>query len=246
MKFPHFDEEPFLAANGYCTTTADGLLDWIKHGTELPGNTVILTFDDGADNFYRVAYPLLRQYNQTAVLFIAPGLHRTADEEPWDSKRPCTWEELSEMHRSGLVDIQSHTWEHRSLQQWPTPQPLAGIPSEHLKGRRSEPIAMLEDLLLARRTIEDRLEKSVQHLAWPCYYSEHHAFKVAKNAGYKAFWTGTLPRLPIITPGHDPKKIVRISGEFIKRLPGDERESLYSILKHRYKNVFLTMRTKKL
>ncbi len=228
----------FLEQNGYHTTTADDLLDWINGKKALAKNSIVLTFDDGADNFYRVAYPLLQQYQQTAVLFVAPGLHRVASEEPWHANRPCTWEELTEMHQSGLVDLQSHTWEHRSLQTWPTPLPLTGVSHEHLEGRRAVPRNMYDDLLLARKTLEEHFHKPIQHLAWPCYYSKNHTIDIAVQAGYTAFWTGTLPHLPIITPGHDPHKIVRISGEFVRRLPGVGRESLYKILRTRYKNSY--------
>ena len=232
----------FLAANHYTTVAADELLGWMQRKNTLPPNTVTLTFDDGADNFHRIAFPLLMQYHQKAILFIAPGLHRTAAEEPYQTQRPCTWEELDEMHASGLVDIQSHTWEHRSLQHWPTPLPLTGITAEHIHERRQEPLDMQADILLARQTLEQRFSKPIHHLAWPCYYSDPEAIEIARNNGYTGLWTGTLPRLPLITPGHDPHQIVRLSGEFLRRLPGSQRESLYSVLKTRYKRALPNLR----
>ncbi len=234
----------FLKDNEYHTVTADQLLSWIAGNASPKQKTVVLTFDDGADNFYRVAFPLLRAFQQKAVLFISPGLHRSHKEEPLRQERPCTWEELQEMHVSGFVDIQSHSWEHRSLQHWPTPLPLTGIDNQSMQDRRGRPLDIKEDVTKARHELEKRFTKSVTHLAWPCYYSESRSIQLAEEAGYKGFWTGTLPRIPLITPGHDPHKIVRISGEFLQRLPGNRRKPLTAILATRYKNAYSRLRNR--
>lgn len=226
----------FLQKNQYGTITADEVLDWINQKYVPHHPAVVLTFDDAPDNFYRVAYPLLCKYKQKAILFIAPGLHLPKAQEHFNQNRPCTWEELDEMHASGYVDIQSHTLEHRSLQSWPTPLPLAGISPSHIAGRRSlEAYDMQTDLTKARELIEKRYNKNIKHLAWPCYYTSTEAIALAEQAGYQAFWTGYLPHIPMLVHGHDPHKIVRLSGEFLQRLPGKDRKSLASILKARYK-----------
>lgn len=225
----------FLADNAYKTINADELTNWLTGQTDLEAKTVVLTFDDGAVNFYRIAYPALQAYQQKAVLFVSPALHRAAAQETATDNRPCTWEELREMHQSGLVDIQSHTLEHRSLQNWPTPLPLMGADNANIAARRDVPRTMREDLALARQMLEQNLDKRVRHLAWPCYYSDPASIDIALQAGYDGLWTGTLPHIPIMRMGGDIRKIVRISGEFVRRLPGKGRESLYNILKTRYK-----------
>jgi len=231
-----FEEDlRFLAANAYRTVGADELLEYVRNRATLPEPTVVLTFDDGAVNFYETAYPLLRRYNRRCVLFIAPGLHRRSAEETARERRPCTWEELKEMADSGLVDIQSHTWVHRSLDHWPRPLPLAGIDETLAAARRGRPLSMEEDLRRSRAVLEDRLGKPVRHLAWPRYYTAPAALDLARRAGYRGFWTGTRPRHPLVVPGQDPAAIVRISGEFTRRLPGSGRRKLLTILLSRYR-----------
>jgi len=231
----------FLQQNNYNTLTADEVLNWTSHSLTIPQQSIALTFDDGADNFYHVAYPLLRKYNQKAILFLSPGLHRCQQEEPLACDRPCTWEELDEMHASGLVDIQSHTWEHRSLQSWPTPLPLTGMDNDTLQARREAPLSIKEDLTKSRQALECRFSKPVRHLAWPCYYSATDTIHLAEQVGYKALWTGTLPHIPMITRDHDPHAFVRISGEFVQRLPGSNRKSLFKILSSRYKQALFKL-----
>lgn len=225
----------FLSDNAYKTLTADELLAHINQKDSHSGSSVVLSFDDGAANFYQVAFPLLKKYRHKAVLFISPGLHRDACAENLaSSRRPCTWEELVEMHASDLVDIQSHTWVHRSLIDWPQALPLAGIDDATIAGRRSESLTMEEDLYRSKTTIEQRLQKQVNHLALPQYVGSDDAVQQACKQGHQCFWRGICPRHPLNIPGQDPLQIVRVSGEFTRRLPGNHRRSLINIFKIRY------------
>lgn len=230
----------FLAENRYRTASADDLLDYLERRRDLPEKSVVLSFDDGAVNFYRVAFPLLREYGFRAVFFISPGLHRPASEETDTEERPCTWEELEEMHRSGAADIQSHTWVHRSLTRWPEPIPLRGIGDPRPAGAGGGEFSLEEDLRRSRETLERRFGKPVRHLAWPCYSASEAARQVALSVGYRAFWVGTLPGRPLNRAGQSPEEIVRLSGEFLRRLPGRGRASLAGILGRRY---FLAAKT---
>ena len=78
-------------------------------GDPLPkGVSYCLTFDDATDDFYRVIYPLLQKHAQRALLAVPTALVGTPGF--------CTWEELIEMERSGLITCASHTVHHTALQ----------------------------------------------------------------------------------------------------------------------------------
>jgi len=44
--------------------------DWLEHGTRLPDNALAVTVDDGYRNFYRVAYPVFREYGIPAIVYL--------------------------------------------------------------------------------------------------------------------------------------------------------------------------------
>lgn len=44
--------------------------EFLLGNTTLPANSVLLTFDDGYENNYSVAWPILRRYNGSAVFFV--------------------------------------------------------------------------------------------------------------------------------------------------------------------------------
>ena len=221
-----------LQRGGYTTSDADGLLDHLEGRRPAPPRTVVLSFDDGPVNFYRVAFPLLQKYDMKAVAFVAPRFH----EQTGDAcdARPCTWDEIARMHESGLVDVQSHTFSHRYVPRWPEPSPMLGASAAAIEALRGEPLSMEEDFRRARDELEHRLSKTVRHLAFPRYNGTDQAIAIGRRLGYRAFWWGAMPRRPINRPADPATHIVRISGEFLRRLPGENRRSFTGVVLHRY------------
>ncbi len=87
-------------------------------------DVVVITFDDGYEETYRFAYPILRRYALPATIYV-PTLYLEA-QRPFDfgayrrldsgsRPRPVTWEQMTEMVRSGLMTIGGHTHTHADL-----------------------------------------------------------------------------------------------------------------------------------
>ena len=94
----------FLRDNGYTTVLprelAAGQLD---DGSPLPQKAVLLTFDDGYESNYTLAFPILREYGaKAAISLITSRIDERADGF-------LTWDECREMAKSGLVEFASHT-----------------------------------------------------------------------------------------------------------------------------------------
>ncbi|MDF2672187.1 MAG: polysaccharide deacetylase [Clostridiales bacterium] len=104
-----FEEDlKMLRDNNFNVISLRDMICGIEGNVELPENAAVITFDDGIGSFYKYAYPLLMKYNMPAVEFII-----TARNESYVSSdndlNPLSPEEINEMFKSGLVDIQSHT-----------------------------------------------------------------------------------------------------------------------------------------
>jgi peptidoglycan/xylan/chitin deacetylase (PgdA/CDA1 family) len=249
------DDLAFLKRNGYTTLTADQLLDHIEGRTAAPAGSVVLSFDDGHANFYDTVFPLLREFDCRAVAFVVPALHREENEEGVDRAAGlCTWSEIQQMHDSGLVDFQPHTNSHRYIPHWPRALPLAGVDPALVESRRPEPTHLVEDLQRSKDELERRLNKTTRHLAFPQYNGTDQAITVARELGYRGFWWGVLPGRALNrpntsshtgtpdTPGapsDSAARIVRVSGEFVRRLPGQNRVSLGRLLQARYGKRFV-------
>lgn len=225
----------YLHVNGYGTAGADALSDYLETGDAARPNTVVLTVDDGHVSLYRNAFPLLREFGMKAVAFVAPGLHRPAAE--WERRgiadaddRPCSWEELREMERSGHVDVQSHTLEHRYVPEWPRPVPYLGSRPGLVADLRGEPLPLHVDLRRAKEALDDALDKDVRHLAFPMFDGTDAALDAAVDAGYDACWWGLVEGRRYNRPGASPLTILRHDAKFLRRLPGRGRISLVSAL----------------
>jgi hypothetical protein len=122
----------FLSRNGYRTLCGEEFRAALTGERDIPERSVLLTFDDGTATLWTVAYPLLRKYGFRAISFIIPGcIPERAPETPTytdyeKSRAPveallvrersdsplCSWQEICEMHESGVIDFQSHTLHH--------------------------------------------------------------------------------------------------------------------------------------
>lgn len=112
-----FEEDlKYIKNHGYTTILVQDLIDYTENKKDLPEKPILLTFDDGAFNNYLYAFPLAKKYEAKFVFSpIAKEAERYTkahDENPTYSH--ANWEKISEMSKSGLVEIQNHTYNMHS------------------------------------------------------------------------------------------------------------------------------------
>ncbi len=81
----------------------------------LPEDPIIVTFDDGYLSNYEIAYPILKELEIPATIFVVTD---TVGEQAGGgvvNYSHFTWEQAREMESSGLIEIQSHTAGHVEL-----------------------------------------------------------------------------------------------------------------------------------
>lgn len=108
----------WLLRLGYRTVTITEAARLVRENQSVPDKTVAIVFDDGFDGIYRHAWPLLRERNMTATVFMVAGF--AGEHDGWDVKigwrrfRHLSWEQLRELNEAG-IEIGSHSLNHPDL-----------------------------------------------------------------------------------------------------------------------------------
>lgn len=96
----------YLKANGYQTISLADLADCLTRGRVLPPKAVVLTFDDGYNDNYTLAMPILLRYGFSGTFFVIT--------DSVGSAGYVSWPDVESMSRQGMV-IQPHGRTHADL-----------------------------------------------------------------------------------------------------------------------------------
>lgn len=151
-----------LKKAGYSTITFQNYYNYVVNNEDLPEKPIIITFDDGYSSNYEHAYPILKNLNMKATIFVVTG-RMGADEGIVYPH--FNWEQAREMQESGIIDIQSHSDLHPNM-------------TEIDKG-----LAQLE-LRLSKYLIEKELQKTCNVFAYPYGLYNDEFQDMAEKAGY--------------------------------------------------------------
>ena len=97
-----------FSENGYTIISMKELALADSGKIELPDKPMVITFDDGYYSNYEYIYPILKQYQVKASIFIVTD--KIGQEI--DGIQYLSWEQCLEMQNSGLVEIGSHSKKH--------------------------------------------------------------------------------------------------------------------------------------
>lgn len=107
-----------LADEGYTPIDIWELRDYVTKGTELPESPVMITFDDGYESCYTLAYPILREYGFKATFFaIGVSMGKDVYRDTGTAITPhFSLEQAKEMTGSGLITVASHGYDVHEIE----------------------------------------------------------------------------------------------------------------------------------
>ncbi len=153
----------------------------LASGRRPPAPLAYLTFDDGFRDNYTEAFPLLRSYGASALVFILPPAV--------DDGAPLAWPEVDERRRRHPEVFRSLTWSMVEKMAEADVEFGSHTCYHHdLTGLGDE--ALMEDLLESRRRIAERLGRC-DALAYPFGVWNPRVAAAASGAGYR--WAFTMP-----------------------------------------------------
>jgi len=129
-------------------------------------NKVILTFDDGYEDNYTLLFPLLKEFNYKAVIFLVTQLNynKWGVDEGEPNRKLLNQDEIIEMDRYG-IEFGGHSRLHPDLHKVSTEQKM-----DEIKGSKLD--------------IENLLQKTVISFAYPFGAISEEIKQITKDAGY--------------------------------------------------------------
>jgi len=151
----------YLKNNNYNVIKLSDLIDILKYNNKIPKKIVVLTFDDGYNDNYTNVFPILKKYNFPATIFLITGLiGKEINNSQNITLKALNWDEIQEMHNSGLVDFQPHTTNHRESNQ--------------------------QEIIDSKKEIEKKFGKKCEFFAYPRGLYNKEIIDILKNNGFKA------------------------------------------------------------
>lgn len=160
---PDFDKQmQYLAEQGYNAISLAELFAAREGSFKLPPKPVIITFDDGYEDNYVTALPIMEKYKMKATVFVIAG--------QVGQNEYMTWQQLKAAQVRGL-EIGSHTYSHAALTD-------------------ISPVEQLNELVRSKQLLEAKLGLPVSYLAYPFGQYNKETIAALKQAGYTAACTG--------------------------------------------------------
>ncbi|HUW65421.1 MAG TPA: polysaccharide deacetylase family protein [Spirochaetia bacterium] len=170
----------YLARAGYHPVTLDRAVAYLRRGGALEPRPVVITFDDGYEDNYRFAFPVLKKYHFPATIFLVAG---AVDKTNYFDRGPVLpmlqWGQIREMAADG-IDFESHGARHLHM---------AGL----------APDQAVAELLSSRTILESALGRPVAFFCYPYGSFDQKTRRLARR-----YYRGAVSTRPGVNrPGAD-------------------------------------------
>ncbi|MDA8223357.1 polysaccharide deacetylase family protein [Desulfosporosinus sp.] len=151
----------YLQEKGYESVTLDQLYHAFYKGGVLPQKPIVITFDDGYEDNYATAFPIVKKYGFTAAVFMVSSYI--------GGEGFMSWPQLRELLANGW-EIEGHTVNHPYLSQ-------------------VDKTIVLNELMNSKETLEKGLGKAVGFFAYPYGDLNADVAQAVKQTGYLMAFT---------------------------------------------------------
>jgi peptidoglycan/xylan/chitin deacetylase (PgdA/CDA1 family) len=186
----------FLKDNDFNVVSLKTLGESFLESVPLPQKTLVLTFDDGFQNFYTTAFPVLNEYKFPATVFLITDYCGKFND--WAGNLPTLepsklmdWNEIKELSKNN-IEFAAHSRTHPDLTK--------------LNTNKAE-----QEIVESKLTVEERLGTEVTDFAYP--YGKYNL--PVKQLTEKHFRTACSTRLGKVKVGDDFFALKRVDAYYL-------------------------------
>lgn len=174
-----------LKRNGWTTITSDQLVMFQQGDIDLPEKSFMITIDDGYESVYNSAFPILKEFNMNAMLFVITSNIESGERF---KVRMCNWKQIKGMSDSGYIEIGNHTHDLHWRGNGNAKGYEAMITNITKQGKEISITAreniIVDDLTLAHKLITDNIGREPKTFAYPYGSFDEVSERAVKKAGY--------------------------------------------------------------
>ena len=168
-----------MRENNFNVISLDKLV-WYLENNNFPPKTIVLTFDDGYEDNFTNAFPVLKKCNFPAAIFLETDI---LDNEKINKNgvvyKMLKWVQVKEMKNSGIIEFGAHTLSHPKLS-------------------RLNLMSVEKEIIQSKEILENRLGKKCDFFAYPFGDFNEQTVVIAKKIISKYFyrkkWSGKIWR----------------------------------------------------
>ena len=155
---------------GYTTVSLKDMIDYVYFGKELPQKPVCITFDDGYLSNYEIAYPILKEFGFKATISV---IGTSVGKETYKDTDTVIIphfgvKESKEMLSSGLIDIQSHTYDmHQSGGLEDTEHPRESVTTLPNESKSEYIEAIIDDYNSFKSEVANKIGNDIICVSYP-------------------------------------------------------------------------------
>lgn len=158
-----------LLREGFKPISIESVEDYYTQLIPIPNKSFLLTLDDGFEDNYLNAFPILQRYNIPAMIYLATGLlgktNQWMSAPTFSERKMLSWPQIVEMANHG-IHFGSHTVSHPRLN-------LLDDDSAY------------KELTQSKQAIEDNLSIECSHFAYPYGLLTEKTRDLVQQAGFK-------------------------------------------------------------
>jgi peptidoglycan/xylan/chitin deacetylase (PgdA/CDA1 family) len=180
-----------LLSEGFMPISIQAVENYYTQHIPIRDKSFLITLDDGFEDNYTNAFPILQRYNTPAVIYLATGLLGKTNQwmrtPTFSERKMLSWRQIQEMANQG-IHFGSHTVSHPKLTEL-------------------DDASVNKELVQSKQIIEDQLGLECMHFAYPYGLLTEKTRELVQQAGFK---TACSTRSGFNNASRDPLVLHRI------------------------------------
>lgn len=158
-----------LLSEGFKPISIKTVENYYTHRIPIPDKSFLITLDDGFEDNYSNAFPILQFYKIPAVIYLTTGLlgktNQWMSAPAFSERKMLSWRQIHEMANHN-IQFGSHTVSHPKLTEL-------------------DDDSVNKELVQSKQIIEDQLGSECMHFAYPYGQFTEKTRELVRQAGFK-------------------------------------------------------------